>query len=548
MEIIKKAIECHKKGDFTQAEEYYKLYLTRHPKESKAYHLLGAMYMQKGDLSLAAKTLEQAYLLESSIPIETDLALCYYKAENFSKAFEHLKNIVNTSNISKDENKILLETISKCAGKLNKQEECLKYLIQSIDSDENDIFKFREIANLAFDCEQFDIAKKYFKKTIEMCPDDFVAYNNLGLVYEYTNDFDNAEAAYRKAIDIRPNLDPYYNLSIILKRKKRYKESLEVLMETKKFKTTDFEKFNHAFGLLHLIQKDFSGYKPYMSYTRQKYTKDMELWWQGGADKNATLVICATEGYGDIIMFTRYLDFINAEDFKQVIIIVPKELLDLYTYNFPHFKVLEMGTFDSISYNAGTILMDLPLIFNLDFEHIPSSNKYLLSPPEYTEKWQNKFGKEKGDKKLNIGLFFAGNTKDKRTLRNRKVPFNELLPLLEIENVNFYSLQPENTFKTEFEGYSIKDLSSEIKNFSDTAAIIDEMDIVISVDSSVIHLAGALGKKAYLMLPYSADWRWFDDTKSTPWYDSVQIFRQQKEGDWPPVIHEIKQNLEKIIN
>ncbi len=268
----------------------------------------------------------------------------------------------------------------------------------------------------------------------------------------------------------------------------------------------------------------------------------MELWWNGGSDKNATLVICTTEGYGDIIMFTRYLDFVDTSSFKEVVLIVPEALLELYKYNFPNFTVLKMGTCNGIAYNAGTILMELPLIYNLDFDHIPSVDKYLLTPPEYTEKWQNEF--EKSEKK-NVGIFFAGNTTDKRTLRNRKVPFEALLPLFENKNVNFYSLQPENTFKDVFLGHNIIDLSDKIENFSDTAAIIDKMDIVISVDSSVAHLAGALGKKTYLMLPYSADWRWFELEKECLWYDSVEIFKQQKEGDWTPVIQEIKTKLEK---
>lgn len=543
MEIIKKAIEFHKKGNLAQAEEYYKLYLTRNPDNAKAYHLLGSMYMQKGKLDLAQVSLEKAYGLENSLPIKTDLALCYYKKENFSEAFEHLKNI-----IKEDGNKALVETISKCAKKINRENECLQYLIKTLDTNQDDVSKFNEIANLAFDCEEFDLSQEYYKKIVKKCPDNSIAYNRLGLAYEYANDFDSAEIAYRKAIEIKPDLDPYYNLSILLKRKRKYKEALDILLQTKKFKSASFEKFDFAFGLLRLIQRDFGGYVPYMNYIRKEYIKDIELWWQGGTDKNATLVVCATEGYGDIIMFSRYLDFIDVSEFKEVAVVVPKELLELYTYNFPHFKVLEMGTYETIAYNAGTILMELPLIYNLDFNHIPSSNKYLLTPPEYTKKWQEKLDKTKNNVKMNVGIFFAGNTEDKRTLKNRKVPLKELIPLLELKNIRFYSLQPENTFKKDFTEQNIEDLSSEIRSFSDTSAIIDEMDIVISVDSSVAHLAGALGKKTYLMLPYSADWRWFDDTKTTSWYDSVEIFKQQKEGDWTLVIQEIKQNLKNKLD
>ena len=542
MEIIKKAIEFHKKCDYNQAEEYYKIYLSRNPKEAKAHHLLGAMYLQKGDLEKALLSLEAAFLLESSAPIETDLALCYFKFEDYKKAYKHLKNVIQNS-----DSKPLYDAIVVCARMLGLKDECLKYSIKSLELFGKDIHKLREIGDLAFDFEKYDIAQEYFKKAIEHCPDDFIAYNNLGLAFEYANDFDSAEACYKKSIELKPNLDAYYNLSVVLKRERKYKESLDALLETKKFKTSSFKKFNHALGLIRMVQKDFDGYATYMDYIRTKYTEDLELWWTGGFDKNATLVLCATEGYGDIMMFTRYLDFVDASAFKEVVLIVPEALLELYTYNFPNFKVLKAGTCNGMAYNAGTILMELPLIYKLDFDHIPSTNKYLLTPPEYTEKWHGKFKKE-DNIKANVGIFFAGNTDDKRTLRNRKVPFNELLPLLENNDIKFYSLQPENTFKKEFEGQNIVDLSDEIKDFSDTAAIIDEMDIVISVDSSVVHLAGALGKKTYLMLPYSADWRWFELEKECLWYDSVEIFKQQKEGDWTPVIQEIKTKLEKELN
>ena len=532
MEVIKKAIECHKEGDFTRAEEYYKLYLIRNPKEAKAHHLLGAMLIQKGDFENALISLKTAFDLENSVPIETDFALCCYKMQNYSAAFEHLKNVINANS-----DETLYDTMLICAKKLNLEKDCLKYL-KSPGLHNNNIYKLREIAALAFEVEEYDISKDYYKKILEISPEDFIAQNNLGLSYEFLNDFENAEIAYEKSISIKPNFDAYYNLSILLKRKRKYKESLEMLLKAKKI-NQDFTKYNQAYGLLKLIQKDFSGYIPYIEYTRAKYKKDMEPWWNGSMDTNKTLVVCATEGYGDIIMFTRYLDFVDASKFKKVILIVPEALFELYAYNFPNFTVLKMGECNGISYNAGTILMELPLIYNLDFDHIPSADRYLLSLPEYTEKWQKRFN----ESKINIGVFFAGNTNNKRTLRNRKVPFKYLIPLFDLD-ANFYSLQPEGIFKEDFKGHNIVDLSGEIKNFSDTAAIIDKMDIVISVDSSVLHLSGALGKKTFLLLPYSADWRWFNDTKTTPWYDSVEIFKQEKEGDWNPVIENVKLKIQ----
>ena len=361
-------------------------------------------------------------------------------------------------------------------------------------------------------------------------------------MYEFTSDFDSAEDAYRKAFEISPNLDVIYNLSILLRRKKKYNEALELLELSKQFDCNP-EKYKHSFGLLHLFQKDFkTGYKPYIDYLKvlQKNNIDDNLWWSGEYNENASLVICATEGFGDIFMFSRYLDFLDVAKFKEVILIVPPALHDLFNFNFPGFKIVNMGK--NVVYNFATILMDLPLIYNIDFEHIPSTDKYLIAPPEYFKNWKDFFNKDK----LNVGIFFAGNTTNKRSLHNRKIDFEKLKPLFLLNDASFYSLQPEDTYGEACMMYNVTDLSDKITNFSDTAAIIENLDLVISVDSAVAHLSGALGKKTFLMLPYSADWRWFDDKDKCSWYGSVRIFKQEQEGNWNSVIAEIESEVKSL--
>jgi len=565
METIKKAIEFHKKGDFKSAEALYLEFLAINPDEGHAHHLLGALYLQNKEFVKAKKHLELAYSLEKEPPIETDLAMCEFELEEYESALDHFKNI---SNISKTaENELILDKMAQCAKLLKLPEDYLEYLIKSLKYSPGDIVKLREIAGIAQDLEIFDTAEFYLKKVLEICPDDHIAMNNLGLLYEFVNDLKSAKTWYKKSVETYPLSNTAYNLYIVLRKQQRYKEAYDVLENIKGFKDFDQKYYNQAFGLLHLVQKKFkNGLAPYVDYLKVKQKENIKIWWDGKPNKNASLVICATEGYGDIFMFTRYLDFVNTENFKEVSLIVPENLYDLYKFNFPNFTVRIMG--EDVFYNFATIMINLPNIYNIDFEHIPSSEKYLITPPDYTEKWRKYFnagqnaainapsdmpvcglsdtGTPKTPAKKRIGIFFAGNITKKRTLRNRKVDFEKIRPLLEIDGAEFYSLQPETTFREAFCGQNIVDLSDKIKNFSDTAAIIDELDLVISVDSAVAHLAGALGKKTFIMLPYYADWRWFDDTKSTPWYASAEIFKQTKEGIWDDVIEKIKERIEAL--
>lgn len=546
METIKKAIECHKKGDFANAEIFYLQYLEKNPDSARAYHLLGALYKAKKEYNKAQNALNTALRLENIPEIELELAFCYFENNDFSNALPHFQNILKTTN-DNDLEKILYDKIIECAKKLDLADIFLEYSIKSLKFDPENIHKLREIAALAQDMEKFDTAKKYLEKLIEITPNDYVSYNNLGLVYEFTSDFKNAENCYRKAIAIKPNPEALYNLSVILRCQRKYEDALKTLELTKQF-DTNIEKFNHTFGVLHLVQKDFkTGYKPYLDFFKKKQLPDIkdEFWWDGTKNKNATLAICATGGFGDVIMYSRYLDFINPDDFKEIILIVPKNLKSLYTYNFPQFKIIEMGI--NTKYNFATTLMDLPYIFNLDFAHIPSGEKYLLTPPKYVEKWQKYFAQNKTDKKIKIGIFFAGNASNKRTLRNRNINLKALKTIFSIEDIKFYSMQPEGVYKEQLKTNNIMDLSGEIENFSDTAAIIDNMDLIISIDSSVAHLSGALGKETFLLLPYSADWRWFEDDSKTPWYNNTKIYRQTIEGDWMPVVKNLENALKSKL-
>ena len=146
--------------------------------------------------------------------------------------------------------------------------------------------------------------------------------------------------------------------------------------------------------------------------------------------------------------------------------------------------------------------------------------------------------------KLNVGLYWQGNPS---ILRNRSIKLAQLLPLFENTNRQFYSFQIS---KVDYESEELKsslnliDLAPHIGNYEDTAAFLKNIDVLVTIDTSIAHLAGALGVKTFLLLPYDTEWRWFDDTETTPWYDSVRIFKQGPDANWDDVIKRVNIELD----
>lgn len=536
METIKQAIEFHKNGKFEEAEKLYLRFLETNPKESKAHHLLGLLYFQKGDYKKAIEPLKTALRLETSIAYQTDLALAYFELSDWENAYKYFKKVAFSQ-----KSRIIYEKTVKCAKLLGLTRDVLKHLIDYDSFAPGDEIVTREIAETAFDLGEFEISRKYLLKVIELWPKDHAAYNNLGLITENLSDFSEAERLYRKALEIEFCGNYLYNLAVVLRRMERYDESNACLHELREKKAYDLDKIDFAYSTNLLHNRNFKeGYELFATVSKHEMDYFIKTPWNGEINPNAILALCATEGRGDVIMYSRYLDFINPLAFKEVVVIVPECLLELFKYNFPTLRIVPMA--ELVLYHYSTILLDLPRIFNIDFNHIPSCEKYLIAQSDYVEKHKKNFSK----KTFNVGLFFEGNTENKRTLANRSVPPDLFKPLLEIEHTKFYSLQVEKKHSKTLKKLKITDLSNDIKNFSDTAGVIENLDLVVSIDSAVIHLAGAMGKQALLMLPKSAEWRWFDDTKKTDWYKSVEIFKQGVEGDWNPVIAGVKAKIEEL--
>ena len=267
----------------------------------------------------------------------------------------------------------------------------------------------------------------------------------------------------------------------------------------------------------------------------QKYYK--KQWNNEDLANKKLLIYHYFYGIGDYIMCARYIHLLQKMSCK-IVLELSDGLIDIYRYNFPDCEIIK---WENKEYTDGydyTCHHQYLLNFQNSLNSIPYSEGYLRADSKLVEKYRPIFNTDK----IKVGVFHASNNPD------RSVPFQLMRGIYENRQCQFYCLatgSPSQELAELQKEYNVIELNQYIKNVNDTAALMENMDLVISVDSFPIHLAGALGVKSYLMLNYDSDWRWFNDTETTPWYDSVKIFKQKKSDYWYNVIDDISDALKK---
>ncbi len=269
--------------------------------------------------------------------------------------------------------------------------------------------------------------------------------------------------------------------------------------------------------------------------------------WKGENLEGERLLLIADQGYGDTIMFARYLTWV-ATRCPNIIIACEPTIHLVLSRMFPQAHYI--NRWDTCpSFRAYNFFSGLPGVHQTTVETIPSASSYLKVDPYQEPYWRQRLSEILPADKLKVGIVWSGrptHTNDKR----RSVHLETLAPLLNCDNISVVSLQKgpaAEQIQHIKQGYKIIDLNNELHDFDDTMAVLSDLDLLISVDTGVAHFAAALGVKTWILLPYAPDWRWLlSHEHTTPWYPSVQLFRQSKAGDWAEPINRIIEAL-KII-
>jgi Flp pilus assembly protein TadD len=389
---------------------------------------------------------------------------------------------------------------------------------------------------------RLDEAAAAYRTFLGMCPSEPRGHYNLGNVFRQMGMTDDAIASFRRAIQYKPDYgEAHGNLGDSLNKKGKIDEAIAAYATAVRIMPDDpAAHVNYALALL--LKGDFEKGLPEKEWRKRlpsflSQRQFPQPQWDGGDLGGKRIVVQCEQGLGDSIHFARYCAMV-AERGGKVRLFCDLRLHRL----FRNLKGVESLVWESDSASDCELqcqLMSLPLIFKTDLSSIPAAIPYLMPERELVENWKLKISA--GGEGLRVGLTWAGNPEHLDD-RSRSIKPVEFAPLANVPGIVFHSLQKGSTQPVD-PAFRWVDSTAELQDFADTAAMIANLDLVISVDTSVAHLAGAMGKPVWLLIPFTPDWRWLLNRDDTPWYPTMRLFRQTRPGDWAGVVQRVCQAL-----
>ncbi|NWF97987.1 MAG: tetratricopeptide repeat protein [Nitrospirae bacterium] len=505
LDIINQIYNFINTGELIKAEKACLSMLEEYPDNPEIMGILGLVYFQLGNDNLAQ------YFLSKSLIIKPDNAFLLH---NLGMTFLK-KGDIDNAIISFQKALQLNQNLAYSCHALGlsydikgEYSEALKWYEKAIKIDSNIADAHNNIGIILQKMGKYPEAISSFKKALEINPKYAEVYSNMGLAYREYGLIDNSIEYYRKSLEINPELiDVHVNLALSLLLNGDYLTGWEEYEWRKK-----------------QLPKIFS--KPFW----ESYDDDVS---------GKKILIYTEQGFGDAIQFIRYIPFVYELGAK-IILICPKELKSLFQNIQGIYNILTFG--EKIpDFDLHCPILSLPYIFKTTIENIPSNIPYLFPDKTIINKWAEKIHSDNNNK-LKIGIAWSG--------RNHVHNINLFAPLSDINEVTFFSLQKGEAASQALNppnGMKIIDYSDQITDFLDTAGIIMNLDLVISIDTSVAHLAGALGKNVWTLLTYVPDWRWLLNRKDSPWYPTMRLFRQKSIGNWNSVFSKVLNELNIII-
>lgn len=439
------------------------------------------------------------------------------------------------------------------AGNLVEAEKLYLEILAKYPNDGNalNLLGFLKIEN-----EQSDAAVHYLEKAIKIYPDFFDACFNLGLAYKNNNQLDEAIKAYEKALSIEPdNASVYFNLANIFESKNDTFKAIEYYEKAYEYNKDEKDSDIHFFlGICYLKAKNFEKglihheYRPSkpfathcqtLIYKEQMETKPL---WTGEPIKDKTLFVYYESALGDTLMYARYLALLKDKCAK--VLFKPQLcFVDFFKENNFGAEIIESKTLpENVVFDVHIPLMSIPYVLQLNTEEIPLSEGYLKANQEKVKIYKEKYF---NNNKFKIGIKWQGNMAYDWT---RIIKFESFYKIFDLPNTQFYSVQKgEGIEELEklSDKYNVIDLGSTFNDFGDTAAALENLDLVICNDTSVAHLAGAMGKPCWILLPFVQNWRWHTDISYSPWYKSVKLFKQNEPDNWDEALSRVYAEVTK---
>lgn len=445
---------------------------------------------------------------------------------------------------------------------------------------------------------RLDRAAAGFERVLRLQPDRADVACNLGVVLQQLGRPEAAVAQFERSLALRPNYpEAAYNLGVAFERQGRAIDAIAPLEQALSLRPDYAEaaqalslvlnnlgvalhgegRLNEAIGYHEralALQPDHANMRLTLSLARLACGELDEGWrlyearwltdhfdamrrrfdaprWNGSTGSGGTILIWAEQGFGDTLQFCRYAPLVAQRGWRVVVEVQP--MLVRLMQSLADVTVVPIGATATSNIDCHCPMMSLPLLFETTLETIPAAMPYLAPAPDDVRRWRRVLTRSRGDRPagLTVGLCWAGNPRTDSPVLSavdarRSMALDQLAPLFTVEGVRFVSLQKELGQADDPARYAMLDPMGEVEDFADTAAIISALDLVIAVDTSVAHLAGALGKPVWLLNRFDTCWRWLRGRTDSLWYPTLRQFRQEAFCSWDNVIAEAATELSAL--
>lgn len=545
-------------GQDVKAKEYYEKALSLDSKNSAANAHLGTLFFKQHNTDLAIEHLAIVAQQEpENIEAQFNLGLCYIKKEEWKAAFNHLQRVIS---LNPHHENALIAMGSVCE-KIQQFDEAIKAYTAAIQINNQSVEAHHHLGNLYRHLEQLENAITPYKKAHQLDPSNIHILMDLANALNMLHRNEESLEMYQKIIEQNPNaISALYNFGFTLKKMGKLERALEIYQQVLS-KKPDYAPVHFSLSSIYLTLGDLeNGWKEYewrwKAYNQkpEKYNRPL---WQGEDLNGKTLLVYAEQGLGDTLQFIRYLKVLKHQYPYARINFESQDPLVTLLKGQPYIDELTSRSERPTFCHYHIPLMSIPGIMQTRLNTIPAEVPYIEPPAELVSLWKEKMSH---DRNFKIGLCWQGNAgystqSLRRAVALKSIHLKEFAPLFELPNVSVYCLQKihgleqiaECSFKDKLITFD-DSFDNHAGRFMDTAAVMKNLDLVISVDTGTCHLAAAMNVPTFIVLPFPADWRWLLNRNDSPWYPSVQLFRQEKPLEWQPTIQVIINQVNALLN
>jgi tetratricopeptide (TPR) repeat protein len=495
------AIASYQKKDYADTIKYCDLILSKQPKSHQTLSLKGLVFNDNKKYVQALELFQQSLAIKKSEVVYNNIGNLYNALLQNELAHEYYDLALAMNPIYVD----CLFNKGNCYKSDGKFLQAIEYYKKALAIDKKYVFALNNLSVCYQHLQDFEASNQVNLEALKHYPNADFLHNNLAYGYQTLGQLDLAEHHFLQAAELNQQSDALFNL-----------------------------------GFVHLLKGDWEkGWAGHELRHNTKFTyMQMPNQWQGEDLTDKTILIHHEQGFGDVIQFIRYVKLVKELQPKEIIVFVFPALTHLLR-SIPEIDLVIDNVQEKIFYDYHCPVMSLPYLFNTRIDNIPNGN-YLKPDPKKVAYFGQKLSS-----KFKVGIVWSGGFRADRpdvwaVNERRNVPFEKLKPLFELD-CEWVSLQHGQTHQ------GLNNIINECKDFADTAALIECLDLVISADTSTCHVAGAIGKQTWLMNRFDSCWRWLLEGTTTQWYPSMTIYRQKQFNQWDDVILNIKQDLIKLL-